>query len=39
MLRKSEITDSTTREPNETRWKSLAHLLVDRAARIPIVRR
>ena len=35
MLRKSDITDSTTREPNETRWKSLAHLLVDRAARHP----
>ncbi|EMB16900.1 AMP-binding protein [Rhodopirellula europaea] len=35
MLRKSEIPDSTTREPSETRWKSLAHLLVDRAARHP----
>ncbi|PHQ36617.1 AMP-binding protein [Rhodopirellula bahusiensis] len=35
MLRKSDIADSTTREPNETRWKSLAHLLVDRAARNP----
>ncbi|KLU04773.1 Long-chain-fatty-acid--CoA ligase [Rhodopirellula islandica] len=35
MLRKSEIADSTTHEPHETRWKSLAHLLVDRAARHP----
>ncbi|MFG0264626.1 MAG: AMP-binding protein, partial [Rhodopirellula sp. JB055] len=35
MLRKSETADSTTREPKEMRWKSLAHLLVDRAARHP----
>ncbi|MCC9640779.1 AMP-binding protein [Rhodopirellula sp. JC740] len=35
MLRKSEKPDSTTRESQETRWKSLAHLLADRAARHP----
>lgn len=35
MLRKSEIPDSTTSEPSEMRWKSLAHVLVDRAARHP----